>query len=124
MLGVDAAMNHHMIITKHPWAYTPLLFAPLAVLVSLVCVFSAHWRRQAWILGGLAILVGLAGTLFHNAPTILGRGDLSVWQALLNADRPALAPASFAATGVLLLLVAWGERRQGIHAPIAKESHS
>ena len=121
VLGVDAAMNHHVIITENPWPYTPLLFAPLAVLVSLVCVFSARWRRQAWILGGLAILVGLGGTLFHNVPTILERGDLSLWQALLNADRPVLAPAAFAATGLLLLLVPWGERRQRIHESDEKE---
>ena len=121
VLGADAAMNHHVIVTDNPWAYTPLLFAPLAAMVSLVCVFSARWRRQVWILGGLAIFVGVAGTLFHNVPTILERGDLPVWRALLNAGRPVLAPASFAATGVLLLLVSWGERWQGAHEPTEKE---
>ncbi len=35
-----------------------------------------------------------------------------MWQALLNTDRPVFAPAAFAATGLLLFLVAWGERSQ------------
>jgi hypothetical protein len=122
MLGVDAAMNHHLILATNHWALTPLIVAPLVVVVSLVGVFSARWRQQAWIPGGLAVLVGIAGTLFHNVPTILERGDQSIWQALLNADRPVFAPASFAATGVLLLLVAFGERWQRRHTPSAKET--
>lgn len=121
MLGVDAAMNHHAIIRENPWSLTPIIFAPLAVIVSLICVFSASWRRQAWIPGVVALLVGIAGTLFHNIPTILERGHQTVWQALLNTERPVLAPAAFAATGLLLLLVAWGERWQRAHTPIAEE---
>lgn len=123
MLGVDAAMNHHQVITRVPWAYTPLVFAPLAVIVSLAGVYSKRWRQSSWVLGGLAILVGIAGTLFHNVPTIMGRGEQTIWQALLNAYRPVLAPASFAATGVLLVLIAWGERWHHVAPRIREESH-
>lgn len=112
MLGVDAAMNHHQILATARWSITPLVFSPLAVVVSLVSIFSARWRRQAWILGGLAVIVGIAGTLLHNIPTLMERGQSTMWQALLNTDRPVFAPAAFAATGLLLFLVAWGERSQ------------
>ena len=122
MLGVDAAMNHHLILAKNYWAYTPLIFSPLAVLISMAYAYSAHWRQHAWLLGALAVLVGVAGTLFHNLPTIVERGDVSIWRALLNADRPVLAPAAFAATGLLLFLIAWGERGQRQREQTAKES--
>ncbi|HEY3397610.1 MAG TPA: hypothetical protein VGM19_08130 [Armatimonadota bacterium] len=121
MLGIDAAMNHHQIIYENRWSYTPLILAPLAVLVSLMGVFSARWRWQAWIIGLLALIVGGAGVVFHNLPTIMERGDVSLWQSLLNAPRPVLAPASFAATGVLLLLISWGEGRQRRPGPTEKE---
>lgn len=109
VLGIDAAMNHHEVLVENAWSWTPVIFAPLAVIVSLVSVFSAAWRRQAWILGVVAIIVGIAGTLFHNVPTLDERGTMSIWHALLTAKQPVLAPAAFASTGLLLLLVAWGE---------------
>ena len=110
VLGVDAAMNHHTVIFENKFSWTPLIFAPIAVIVSLICVFSPRWRRWAWILGVLALIVGIAGTLFHNIPTITERGQLTIWQALLNPTQPVLAPAAFASTGLLLLLISWGER--------------
>lgn len=122
MLGVDATMSHHDVLTENRWSWTPVIFAPLAVIVSLVSVFSLRWRLQAWILGALAMLVGIAGTLFHNVPTILERGGQSLWHAVLTAERPVFAPAAFAATGLLLLLIAWGERWQRRHTPAAREA--
>lgn len=114
MLGVDAAMNHYRALAENALAYTPLIFAPLAVIYLAVSLFVVSWRRQAWGLGILALIVGGAGTFIHNYLNIIHRGDLSLWQALLNAPRPVLAPAAFASTGLLLFLVAWGERRQAI----------
>ncbi|MHB0935659.1 MAG: hypothetical protein ACYDCO_07525 [Armatimonadota bacterium] len=112
MLGFDAGMNHHRVLANNPITYMPLIFAMVAVVYCLVSVYSVRWRRAAWVAGLLAVTVGIAGTLFHNVPTIIHRGDLTIWQALLNAYRPVLAPAAFAASGMLLLLVAWAERWQ------------
>lgn len=123
MLGVDAAMNHHRVLSENILAYTPLIFAPLAVIYLAVSVFDVSWRRQAWGLGILAQIVGGAGTLIHNYLNITQRGDLSLWQTLLNAPRPVFAPAAFASTGLLLFLVAWGERQQPINTETTKESH-
>lgn len=120
VLGIDAAMNHHRVLAVNSLAYTPIIFAPLAVIYSIVGISLVSWRRQAWGLGILALLVGGVGTVIHNYLNIANRGDLTVWQILLNAPRPVLAPAAFASTGLLLLLVAWGERQHG--AQTTKES--
>jgi hypothetical protein len=112
VLGVDVAMNHRDVIHETPFAYIPIVFAPLALLLCMAAVFSQRWRYAAWGIGLLALLVGGAGTLFHLVPTITERGALPLTQALLTSPRPLLAPAAFASTGLLMLLVAWGERRQ------------
>jgi hypothetical protein len=111
MLGVDDAMNHHQVIFENHLAYTPLIFAPLAILYSIVSIFHSGWRGRAWILGALSVIVGAAGTLIHNYYNLVERGAVSPWQALLSPPRPVLAPAAFIATGLLLFLVTWGERR-------------
>lgn len=123
MLGVDAAMNHHRVLAVNILAYTPLIFAPLAVIYSAVGIFVESWRRNAWGLGTLALLVGGAGMLIHTYLNIAHRGDLSLWHTFFNAPRPVFAPAAFASTGLLLFLVAWGERRQHINTETTKESH-
>jgi len=110
MLGVDAAMNHHDEIYQNALSWTPIIFASLAVVYCIVAIFSASWRRWAWTAGLLGIAVGITGAILHNLATISHRGQDTVWVALLEANRPVLAPASFAATAVLLLLVAWAER--------------
>jgi len=110
MLGVDAAMSHHDVVREVIWSWTPLFYAPPAVIYSVIAIFSAAWRRGAWTMGLLGVAVGIAGTLLHDIPDITERGARSVWQALLTPERPILAPAAFAATAVLLLLLAWAER--------------
>lgn len=112
LLGVDAAMNHHSVLTENMLSYTPLLFAPLALLYSVIAIFRESFRRKAWGMGIAALLVGGAGTLIHNYYNIVERSGPSIWGALLNAQFPVFAPAAFASTGLLLFLVAWGECRQ------------
>ena len=111
MLGTDAAMNHHLILARSALAWTPLVFAPVAAALCLAAVFSPRWRKLAWVAGLLALAVGGAGTLIHNYLTLAERGDVTIVSALLDAPRPPLAPAAFASTGVLMLLVWFAERR-------------
>lgn len=106
-LGIDAAINHHDVIHETPYSWTPLLFAPLAVLFCLFCLGMASWRRAAWTFGLLGLLVGAAGTFFHDYPKLTSG---HVIKALLDPSPPILAPSAFAATALLLLLVAWAER--------------
>ena len=110
MLGLDAAMNHHKVIETNRLSWTPLIFAPLAVALCLTGVFSAAWRRRAWIVGLLGLAVGGAGELIHNYLDITETQGITIWQALINASRPPLAPAAFASTAILMLLVALAER--------------
>jgi hypothetical protein len=110
MLGVDAAMNHHKVIETNHLSWIPIAFAPVALALCLAAVFSVRWRRAAWIVGLLAMAVGGAGTLIHNYLDITEVSDVTLWQALLNASRPPMAPAGFAHTGLMMLLVALAER--------------
>lgn len=112
LLGVDAAMNHHSVLRENVLAYTPLIFAPLALCYSLLGIFKEAFRRQAWIIGILALLVGGAGTVIHNYFNIIERGNQSLWHALLEAPLPVFAPAAFASTALLLMLISWGEHQQ------------
>ncbi len=113
MLLVDAAMNHHDVIHENHWSWTPLIFAPLAFLFCVGAIFRKWGRGSLWVVGLLSIVVGMAGEYFHLDATLAERGHATIWHALLNSPRPILAPAAFAGLGLLLLLVAWGERRQG-----------
>jgi hypothetical protein len=107
MLGIDAALNHIEVIHENIFSWTPMLFAPLAVLFCLLCAGMASWRRAAWTFGLLGLLVGAAGTYFHDYPKLISGNAI---QALLDPVPPILAPAAFAATALLLLLVSWAER--------------
>ena len=108
ILGVDAAMSHMAVSSFFP--KIPIIFAPLAILLSLAAVFWVSWRRLAWIVGLLALAVGIAGGLFHNVLTLNESEGLSVLDAFLYTARPPIAPLAFASTGVLMLFVAWAER--------------
>lgn len=110
MLGIDVAMNHHEVIHETPYAYIPILYAIFAIIACSSMVFMHHRRRMAIVVGVIGLLVGGAGMLFHNIPTITERGHQTIWHVLINNPvQPVFAPASFAATALLLLLLAWGE---------------
>ena len=113
VLGIDASMNHHAVFLEYPFSFTPAIFSPLALAASLVTAFSSAWRRKAWILAIVAIAVGLAGLAFHNNVNFSERGTMTLWETFINSYKPpALAPAAFASTGLLLFLIAWGEYRK------------
>jgi len=120
VLGGDAAMHHYHTVGEHPLAWIPIVFGPIAALACLPGILSARWRPVVTLWVGLAAMaVGGAGTLFHNLPTYLERGDQSIVAAFLDATNPPMAPAAFASAGILLVLVWWGERlwRTGYYHP-------
>jgi cytochrome bd-type quinol oxidase subunit 2 len=110
MLGGDATLNHVKVLTENHFSYTPLIFAPLAVVLCLAAFGSQRFRRGAWVVGLLALLVGAAGTGFHVFYDFADSQGLTLWQAAVNATRPPLAPGAFASTGILMVLVALAER--------------
>jgi len=111
MFGMDVLMNHIQVLGTNPFSLIPLICSPLLIALSLAAVFSAAWRRMAWIAGLLAVAVGLTGTLFHFVYNLADSGGLAIIEAVLSAKRPPFAPAAFAATGVLMLFVALSGRK-------------
>lgn len=120
VFGVDSAINHIAggVIHEKPLAYTPLIFAPLAVVAMLVAFSVERWRAAiAWVVGVLAVIVGATGMVFHVLGDLEDVTQVSVAK-LLKAfgpdSMPPFAPAAFAATGILVLLIgldAWLRRR-------------
>jgi hypothetical protein len=68
MLWVDVEYEHHSILTQHPAAWAPLVFAPVGLVVfGLAALIWRVWLlRIVQVLGVLGLAVGLAGTAFHN----------------------------------------------------------
>ena len=113
MLGIDMALLHLGYRHYHFIAIMPIVFCGVAALVSLVTAFIPWMRRQAWVLGGLAMVVGLVGTVIHLeiAFTNLHQPSLNLLlERLIFDPRPPLAPAALAGTGLLLILLAMAER--------------
>ena len=108
MFAVDDAINHYYVIRENALAWTPLLFLPPVTLYTAVSIGVAGWRRWAWVPGLLAVLVGGIGTVLHNFVNLTERGNHTIWQAIQHGERPILAPAAIAATGLLMLLYSWG----------------
>jgi hypothetical protein len=112
VLGIDSLINHINVLRLKPFTLIPVIFLPIALILCLMAVFSKRFRRFAWIVGLLAIFIELAGTSFHNAKTFAERDEMTYFDALAFAIRPPLAPAAFASTGVLMLFVAFDERKK------------
>ena len=112
MLGLDVVLNHRNILDIRLTSLIPIIFSPISIAFCIIAVLTPGWRRFSWIAGLAAIAVGLGGTIFHWASSISQRYEQTIIEAIIQSSRPALAPAAFASTGLLLLLVAWAERRR------------
>lgn len=111
MLGIDMALLHLGYRHYHFMAVMPIVFCFVAAVVSFLTTFSAPLRRQAWICGILALLVGGVGTVIHLEiafANVHGWGHLL--EKLVFDPRPPLAPAALAGTGLLMIMVAVAER--------------
>jgi len=112
MLGIDMALLHLGYRHYHFIAVMPIVFCGVAAVVSLVTAFSSWLRRQAWVLGVLAMAVGTTGTIIHLeiAFTNLGKLTFPLFiERLIFDPRPPLAPAALAGTGLLLIMLAIAE---------------
>ena len=112
MLGIDMALLHLGYRHYHFIAVMPIVFCVLAALVSLATAFSGWLRRQAWVLGALAMAVGTTGTVIHLEIAFTNLTKLSfplLLERLVFDPRPPLAPAALAGTGLLLIMLAIAE---------------
>jgi hypothetical protein len=107
LLGIDAALHHLSFgaASRNLTAYLPIIFAPVAGILCVMAALSRKFMPAVWVVGVFGLAIGAIGTMIHLYLNIAQRGELSVWTALAFGGRPPLAPAGFAATGILLLLV-------------------
>lgn len=113
MLGIDMALLHLGYRHYHLLAILPIVFCAVAALVSLATAFSAWLRRQAWVLGMFAMIIGTVGTIIHLEIAFSGLKHASLGlllEHLVFDPRPPLAPAALAGTGLLLFFIAIAER--------------
>ena len=109
-LGVLAADIYvaHSVNQFHKSAeYIPLWFSIIGTAVLALCIalkwvfrFDAPWRDVGYLVGGLAILTGLAGVLYH----LESRFFLDRTIKSLTYAAPFAAPLAYTGLGFLLLM--------------------
>lgn len=105
------SVNHFRI-----WAeYIPLYFsadAPLLLLVAILARWRWRspdaWRDIGFLIGGLSVLVGLAGVVFHLQSSFFAERTLRS----LTYAAPFVAPLAYAGLGFLLILNRMVEARR------------
>lgn len=113
MLGFDMALLHLGYQHYHFFALLPIIFCAVAGLLSLATAFSVWLRRQAWVIGVLAMVIGVVGTVIHLEIAFANLHHPSInllFEYLVFDPRPPLAPAAVAGTGLLLLFITLAER--------------
>ena len=113
MLDIDMALLHLGYRHFHFLAVLPIVFCVVAAVVCVITAFSPWWRRQAWAIGLLAMVVGGIGTVIHLEIAFANLRGLTgnlLLERLVFDPRPPLAPAALAGTGLLMLMVAAAER--------------
>jgi hypothetical protein len=105
-LALDIYLAHSVNSFGHAAEYVPLYFslaAPAVLLVGLAGWWRAWpgvWRAAGFVVGGLAILLGLAGVIFHLDSHFFEQRTL---KSLVYAA-PFAAPLAYTGLGLLLLL--------------------
>lgn len=121
ILAGDIVLAHSVNNFRNPAEYVPLYFsadAPLLLLLGMVAG-RRYKSREAWrsiglLVGGLSVLVGLAGVVYHLESSFFRDRTLHS----LTYAAPFAAPLAYAGLGFLLLLNRLvlpgdaGERRQ------------
>jgi len=106
-LALDIYIAHSVNQFRHAAEYIPLYYsiaAPLAlatvIVLRWVWHFQAPWRDVGYLVGWLAVLVGLAGVLFH----LESRFFLDRTLKSLTYAAPFAAPLAYSGLGFLLLV--------------------
>jgi hypothetical protein len=107
VLAADIVLAHSVNQFRKPAEYIPLYFsagAPLllaaGLLVKVRWHFQAAWRDLGLLVGWLAVLVGLAGVLYHLQSSFFAEHTLRS----LTYAAPFVAPLAYAGLGFLLIL--------------------
>lgn len=107
ILAIDIEIAHSMNQFRRAAEYIPLYFslaapAVLAVCIALRWIFrrDAPWRDVGYLAGGLSVLVGLAGVLYHLESSFFVDRTLRS----LTYSAPFAAPLAYTGLGFLLLM--------------------
>jgi hypothetical protein len=107
VLAGDIVLAHSVNQFRNPAEYIPLYFsvgAPVFLLVALLAKRRWQsldaWRDIGFLVGGLSVLVGLAGVVFHLQSSFFAERTLRS----LTYAAPFAAPLAYAGLGFLLIL--------------------
>jgi hypothetical protein len=107
VLAGDIWLAHSVNHFRHWAEYIPLYFsadAPILLAVAILAKWrwGAHdaWRDFGYLVGGLSVLIGLAGVLFHLESSFFAERTLRS----LTYAAPFAAPLAYTGLGFLLLL--------------------
>ncbi len=107
VLAADIYLAHSLNQFRKPAEYIPLYFSIAApiVLAAIIALrwrwhFQAPWRDVGYLIGWLAVLVGLAGVLYHLESSFF----LDKTLKSLTYAAPFAAPLAYTGLGFLLLV--------------------
>jgi hypothetical protein len=107
VLAADIVLAHSVNQFRKPAEYIPLYFsagAPVLLLAGLLVKvrwrFHTAWRDLGLLVGWLAVLVGLAGVLYHLQSSFFAERTLRS----LTYAAPFVAPLAYCGLGFLLIL--------------------
>ncbi|MGA8043893.1 MAG: hypothetical protein WCA37_13940 [Terracidiphilus sp.] len=107
VLAGDIVLAHSVNQFRRPEEYIPLYFSAAAPVLLLIVNllrwrwgFRAAWRDIGFLVGGLSVLVGLAGVLYHLQSSFFLQHTLRS----LTYAAPFAAPLAYTGLGFLLLV--------------------
>jgi hypothetical protein len=99
-LALDIFLAHSINEFAHPAEWIPFWFSILATLLLTFALLKGRERLAGFLVGGVSILVGIVGTLFHLESQFFSQ--LTIKSLVYTA--PFIAPLAYAGLGFLLML--------------------